>query len=308
MSGAAAVDGAARGGRPRRHQRLRTLDFSRPTKFSNDQQRRITRAMETFCQTASTRLSSELRWPLELEILSTSQLTWAAAHSRLASESVPVLVEVDPIGTRMLLSVEQSFVLVCLEALLGGAPERPARDRRMTEIDWSLTARLLGSIIGQLSAVWEEIGGITLRPGEIDPTDAGHVASVSEPTFSMVLECRINQQSFTLTLLVPWIAVEPVANQLSGREPTRRPDGVDHTAPMRGAMSRVKVTLRAEVAAIHLTAEEILALRPGDVVRLGARAEDGVGVFAENTPLARAVPGAAGPRRAVQIRSKLAAR
>jgi flagellar motor switch protein FliM len=294
---------ATRPGRARRNQRLRTLDFTRPTKFSNDQQRRISRAMETFCQTASTRLSSELRWPLELEILSTSQLTWAAAHSRLAPASVPVLVEVEPVSTRMLLSVEQSFVLVCLEALLGGAPERPDRDRRLSEIDWSLTARLLDSIISSMSQVWEEIGGITLRRGEIDPTDASHVASVSEPTFSMTLECRINQQSFTLTLLVPWIAVEPVANQLSGREPARRRDGTDHRGPMRVAMSRVRVALRAEVAAVHMSAEEILALKPGSVVRLGGRAEDGITLYAENTRLAGAVPGAAGPRRAVQIQA-----
>ena len=292
--GATAAD--RRATRPRRHQRLRTLDFTRPTKFSNDQQRRISRAMETFCQTASTRLSSELRWPLELEILNTSQLTWAAAHNRLAPGSVPVLVEVDPIATRMLLCVEQSFVLVCLEALLGGAPERPPRDRRLSEIDWSLTSRLLGSIIGTLSPVWEEIGGIRLRAGDIDPTDASQIASVSEPTFSMVLECRINQQSFTLTLLVPWISVEPVANQLSGREPARRLDGADHNAPMRAAMSRVRVALRAEVAAVHMSVDEILALKPGSVVKLGGRAEDGVALFAENTPVALASPGASGAR------------
>lgn len=292
---------ASRPGRSRRHQRLRTLDFTRPTKFSNDQQRRISRAMETFCQTASTRLSSELRWPLELEILSTSQLTWAAAHSRLAAESVPVLVEVEPASTRMLLSVEQSFVLVCLEALLGGSPERPERDRRLSEIDWSLTARLLDSIISSLSQVWEEIGGITLRRGEIDPTDASHIASVSEPTFSMTLECRINQQSFTLTLLVPWIAVEPVASQLSGREPARRPDGIDHRGPMRSAMSRVKVTLRAEVAAVDLEVQDILSLAPGSIIEFGVPASDGVVLFAENVKLARAQPGSHGPRRAVQI-------
>ena len=74
---------------------------------------------------------------------------------------------------------------------------------------------------------------------------------------------------------------------------------------MRAAMSKVRVTLRAEVAAVHMTAEEILALVPGDVVRLGGRAENGVTVYAENTPLAIAGPGASGPRRAVQIRAKV---
>jgi flagellar motor switch protein FliM len=282
---------------------MRTLDFTRPTKFSNDQQRRIVRGMETFCQTAGTRLSSELRWPLELEVLSTAQFTWAAAHSQLTADAVPVIIEVDPIQTRMLLCVEHAFVLVCLESLLGGTPERPPSDRRLSEIDWSLTTRLVSSIVGSLSQVWQEIGGLTLRAGEIDPTDAGQVASVSEPTFAMTLECRINHQSFTLTLLVPWIAVEPVANQLSGREPARRGDLADHTAPMQRAMSPVNVTLRAEVASLQMSADEILALHPGSVIKLGASAEAGVTLFAENTRVALALPGASGARRAAQIRS-----
>ena len=288
----------------RRAHRLRTLDFTRPTKFSNDQQRRIERAMETFCQTAGTRLSSELRWPTELELLSTTQQTWAGAQNQLTPDALPVLIEVAPLGTRMLLCVEHALVLVCLQALLGGVPERPSRERRLSEIDWALTARLLDSIVGSLSGVWEEIGGIALRAGEIDPTDAAQVASVSEPTFSIVLECRFNQESYTLTLLVPWIAVEPVAGQLSGRETARHTDEPDRDAtPTARAMSNVRVTLRAEVASVQMSVEEILALGPGSVIALGAPARDGVTLFAENTPLAAAHPGASGTRRAVQVRT-----
>src|SRR5688572_7061151 len=71
------ADGAA-GRRPRW---LRTVDVSRPTKFTTDQERRITRAVEAFCRSASTRLSAE-RVPLELELLDCSQHTWtnASAH------------------------------------------------------------------------------------------------------------------------------------------------------------------------------------------------------------------------------------
>src|SRR5947209_4143585 len=114
---------------PRRTHRLRTVDFSRPTKFSSDQQRRISRATETFCQTANTRLSSELRVPLEFEVLNTVQLTWAAAQNQLPPHSLSVLLEVEPIGTRMLLTAEQSFVLAGIEALLGGSPDRPLKQR-----------------------------------------------------------------------------------------------------------------------------------------------------------------------------------
>lgn len=307
---AALVDAAKQGQLPeaggaqkkatRRGHRLRTVDFSRPTKFNADHSRRITRAIETFCQTANTRLSTELRVPVELDLLNTVQLTWAAAQAQLPPHSLSVMLDIAPIGTRMLLTAEQSFVLAGLEALLGGSPDRTPKERRLSEIDWSLTRRLFDSIIHQLSLVWHELGGVTISAGEIDPHDAGQVASVSEPTFTVLLECRIAKQSFALAMLIPWISIEPVQDAISGRDPSHDHE-VLSASPMHRAMSDVPVTLRAEVASIDLEVSEILSLVPGSIVKFGAPADDGVMLYAENVRLARAQPGSHGPHRAVQI-------
>ena len=307
---AALVDAAKQGQLPdpavaqksqRRGHRLRTVDFNRPTKFSADQQRRITRATETFCQTANTRLSTELRFPVELEVLNTSQLTWSAAQTQLPSNSLSVLLEVEPIDTRMVLTAEQPFVLACLECLLGGSPEGPPRERRLSEIDWSLTRRLFDSMINPLSLVWHELGGVTLRAREIDPHDASQVASVSEPTFTVLVECRIAKQSFALGLLIPWAAIEPVVETISGLHDGRHREEEAKASPMQKAMSSVPVRLRAEVASVELQVRDILSLAPGSVIKFGVPADDGVMLFAENVKLARAQPGSHGPRRAVQI-------
>ena len=103
---AALVD-AAREGRlpeetatPQRRRRMRAVDFTRPTKFTADQERRLKRSLEAFSRTASTRLSAELRVPLELEVINASQLTWANAHAQVLSKSISAITEVQPIGTR----------------------------------------------------------------------------------------------------------------------------------------------------------------------------------------------------------------
>jgi flagellar motor switch protein FliM len=210
------------------------------------------------------------------------------------------MLEVAPIGTRMLLTAEQSFVLACLECLLGGSPERQPRERRLSEIDWSLTRRLFDSIIYQLSLVWHELAGVTLSAGEIDPHDASGVASVSEPTFTTLIECRINKQSFALGLLIPWIAIEPLVEKISGEDHKDHPHAAQ-PSPMQQAMWAVPVTLRAEVAAVDLVVQDILSLVPGSVIEFASTADDGVILFAENVQLARAQPGSNGPRRAVQI-------
>ena len=63
----------------RRGRRLRSVDFARPTKFTSEHERRIVRALDAFCTTAATRLSAELRVPLELEVIDTTQLPWSSA-------------------------------------------------------------------------------------------------------------------------------------------------------------------------------------------------------------------------------------
>lgn len=306
---AALVDAAKQGQLPdeaaqpkvqRRGRRLRTVDFSRPTKFSADLQRRITRATETFCQTAITPLASELRQAVELEVLNTMQLTWAAAQTQLPAHSLSVALQVEPIGTQMVLTAEHTFVLTALECLLGGAPDRPMKERRLSEIDWSLTRRLFESLVHTLSLVWHEMGGVTLSIGDIGPHDTVQVASVSEPTFTILIECRIAKQSFAFGLLIPWVAIAPVEATISGREA----DGVAeraHASPMQKALSTVAVSLRAEVASVEMEVSDILALTPGAIIKFPARADDGVMLFAENVKLARAQPGAFGARRAVQI-------
>lgn len=287
----------------RRTPRLRTVDFSRPTKFTSDHQRRIARAIETFCQTAVTRLSAELRWPMEMEAINTMQLTWSAAQSQLPPGVLSTTLEVKPINTRMMLTVEQSFVLMGLECLLGGSPARPPRERRFSEIDWALTRRLLDSIVHQLSTVWQDLGGVTLSAGEIEVHhDGSQVASVSEPTYVVVIEVRINKQSSALELLIPWVAIEPVAQRIAGKERRRRESDPDEAPVVEAALAAAPITLRAEVAAADLAVEEILALKPGSIITLGGKAEDGVGVYAENVLLARAQPGFNGRRRALQIR------
>ncbi len=286
---------------PRRASRLRTVDFSRPTKFTSDHQRRIARAIDTFCVTAATRLTAELRTSVELEAINTAQVTWSAAQAQLPAHSLAVTLAVEPIGTRMLLTAEQSFVLIGIECLLGGMPDRLPKERRFSEIDWSLSRRLVESLVGQLSLVWHDLGGLRFTVDEIDQhNDASTIASVSEPTFVVMIEARMNRQSAALALLIPWSAIDPVADHIAGREPATESESLD--SAMARAIATVPVTIRAEVAAIELPVQEILSLEPGDLIRLGAPAESGISLFAENTRLGRAEPGCNGARRAVQVR------
>ena len=309
---AALVD-AAREGRlpeeapqPQRRRSMRAVDFTRPTKFTSEQERRLKRSLEAFCRTASTRLSAELRVPIELEVINSTQLTWSNAHAQVVPGSITSLVEVQPIGTRMMLSCEQGLVLAAIELLLGGSELGDLRERRLTDIDFALARHFCDRMCAQLSVIWTDLAQLELAVVGIEThMETAQMVPVSEPTLSFTMEARLGGQSSTVALLLPWGAIAPVSDRFSSRDDA--PDrGADEIERVRRAVGHVEMTVRAEVASIELPIEQVLALQPGDVLSLGAPAEAGVTLFADKVPVHRAKPGRSGSRRAVQVIERIA--
>src|SRR5690348_10884152 len=284
---AALVD-AAREGRlpeekpaPQRRRRMRAVDFTRPTKFTAEQTRRLHRTLDAFCRTASTRLSAELRVPLEMEVLTSTQLTWANAHGAVPSNSTAAIFNVEPIGTRMLLSTESTLLLGAIELLLGGSIDGGVKDRRMTDIDQALGRHFFERLLAQLTLIWTDVAGLSLKLETVDQhLETAQMVSVSEPTLSLMMEARLAGLSATMALLIPWSAIAPVADQFGSREELKGPRSEDEKSSVRQAVGTVEMMVRAEVASVMLPIESVLALKEGDLLRLNAPAAGGITLYA----------------------------
>ncbi len=289
---------------------IRTVDFSQPTKFTAEMRRRILRALGSFCEAFALKLSTELRAPVELAVAESNQLTWAAAKARLSANTIAVELPVQPIKAQMLLCVEPPLLLQALECLLGGHPSQAASERRFSEVDWALTRRLLQSLIAQLGPAWRDLGGLELSLGEVDlEGDAGVLVPIGEPTFVVNLESRIDALPSSMSLLIPWSAIGPVADEIlgGGAGGLRYLDTDSREArAMRRGLATAHVCLRAEVGAREMPVERVLALTPGALLALQDRAEEGVRLYAEGVPLGRGRPGLRGTRRAVKLTEAIA--
>jgi flagellar motor switch protein FliM len=285
-----------------RARRIRTLDFSQPTKFTAEFRRRIVRTLGPFCEAVAIRLSTELRAPVELRVGDSSQLTWSAAKAALGAPSVSVALSVRPIDRQMLLDIELPIVLQALECLLGGSAAQAPAERRLSEIDWALARGLLDSIVTQLALAWRDLGGLELVPGEVDlDGDGGVLAPIGEPTFALTLDCRIDGLRSSMSLLIPWSAIEPVAGQLLREESPQGPADPHEGHAVHRGLAGAEVLLRAEIGSVLMPVQRMLALRPGALLALADRAEDGVLLCAEGVPLGRGRPGLRGARRAIKL-------
>ena len=113
----------------RRGQRMRTVDFSRPDQVhhrppATDRpgDRRV------LPDGGDPAVGASCVAPIELETINTTQadLVGSTGTARRQGSLRRRRSTSQPLGTRMLMTVEQPFVLMCLDALLGGSPDRAA--------------------------------------------------------------------------------------------------------------------------------------------------------------------------------------
>jgi flagellar motor switch protein FliM len=285
-----------------RRRRVRKIDFTRPSKFTTDQQRRLERAHDNFCRSVSTRLAAELRTAISIELIDTAQLTWANALEEVPRRSVSGIVEIAPIDGRIVLTAELTLLLALLERLLGGqALDRPA-ERHLTDVDRALTQRIFQTLLDELSISFNDFAD--LRFGLVDietERPPAQLAPLSEPSLAMTFEVKLGRTSSTMVMLIPHRAIEPVlrAPEIVAADTAM---AVGAAAAVSEAMADVVVQLRAEVGSTDMPLERVLGLRPGDVLRLDGAAEEGaVTLFADGVGLQRCKLGRNGRRRAVGV-------
>ncbi|MEA2150894.1 MAG: flagellar motor switch protein FliM [Solirubrobacteraceae bacterium] len=285
-----------------RRRRVRKIDFTRPSKFTTDQKRRLERAHDSFCRSVSTRLSAELRTAISIELIDTAQLTWANALDEVPKRSVSGIVDVAPLDGRILLTAELTLLLGLLDRLLGGPGVDHPVQRTLTDVDRALTRRIFQTLLDELTISFTDVAELSFGLVDLETERApAQLAPLSEPTLAMTFEVKLGRASSTMVLLIPHRAVEPVL-----RAPPVTAGAAEITAgtaaAVGDALGEVVVQLRAEVGSVDMTLERVLALRPGDVLRLDGSAEEGaVTLYADAVALQRCKLGRNGRHRAVGV-------
>lgn len=290
----------------RRARRIREIDFSRPSKFTQDQQKRIERAHEAYCRTVTNQLSADLRMPVELEVINVAQHVWSSALEEVPVPSVFAIIGTRQQSTRILLSIELHALLLMIVRQLGGSMgEKSTGQRDLTEIELVLTRRILGTLIGELSLVWNDLLGTELDLMALETSLAAvQLVPPSDPALVITIEARFKDVSSTISLLLPHRSIAGSLETLSSglyRDSDNGEPDLAAAETMRTSLGEVDVEIRAEVAAVELPIEDVLALQPGDLLRFKAPAANGVMLYADQVAIHRARPGRSENSRAVSV-------
>jgi flagellar motor switch protein FliM len=289
----------ARTGRP---PAIRVVDFRRTVKFKSEHQDRLKRAAETFCRVAATRVTSELRTMASLELMQVEQGMWSRVHAELAPTSLCAVLAPEDGRPPLIMAVEQPLVLEAVDRLLGGDGRSDIVDRALTDVDRLISRRFFSTLAYCLGQAWKELCGEDLDLQRIMSYEqVADVCAIEEPTLVLTLEVKLDRVSTVTAILVPFNAISALLARIRSAPAPDTSSG----AALAASLGDIDIDLRAEVGAADLTADEVLALKPGDVIALKTHAKGGVQLYADNVGLATARPGRNGRRRAVQVDSTL---
>jgi len=289
---------------PTRHPRVREIDFRRPSKFNREQVRRIEVAYETFCQQASSRLSAELRTEFQLGVRGTDQLPFGVVMAEeVPRHALVSMLKVEPLGTEVALVLDLPFALALVARLLGGHGSPQGQPTGLTDVELSVARRAVTSIVEGMSATWNDVAEVTLELGghALSPMSV-QIVSPSEPTLLLNLSAQVDGVKSIMTLVIPHASVERIMPKLEQGHYGPATVDDESAGAMHEAVGDVDLEIRAEVGAVELPLDQVLAMKPGDVVRLRRPASKGVVLYAGDVAAHIGDAGRNGNLRAVQIR------
>ncbi|MBM2617368.1 flagellar motor switch protein FliM [Actinoplanes sp. LDG1-06] len=278
-------------------------DFRKPIKLSREHIRTLQIAFETYARSCGTLLTTRLRAVSNVTLASIEQLNYDEYVAALNNPTVIAVVVLDPLPGSALMEIATSASMTAIDHMLGGPggaqPERP-----LTEVEMPLLRGLLERMLGELRYGFETLVDMSPKLKEIEynaqflrahqPGDACVIAS---------FDMKIGAEETMHTICLPFNTILPVLSRtetvvLSDAERAAKDLAMRN---LTAGLSSAPLDVAVRFQPIRMRTDDIVDLRPGDVVPLGHPTSQPLEVTVNETVFAHAVPGNQGARLACLV-------
>jgi flagellar motor switch protein FliM len=236
-------------------------------------------------------------------LASIEQLNYDEYVSALTNPTVLATVSIDPLPGTVLLEMSSAVAMTAIDHMLGG-PGGPQPERPLTEVEMPLLRGLLERMLGELRYGFENLVDISPKLREIEynaqflrahqPGDAVVVAS---------FDMKIGSQECLASVCLPFNTILPVLEkqELIELTPAERLVRDNAFRSLTAGLSAAPIDVAVRFQPIRMRTDDIVDLRPGDVVPLGHATSRPLEVTVNETVFAHAVPGNQGARLACLV-------
>ena len=280
-----------------------TYDFRKPIKLSRDHVRTLQIAFETYARSCGTLFTTRLRVVSSVSLVSIEQLNYDEYVASLANPTVIAVVAIDPLPGTVLMEMASSTVMNAIDHMLGG-PGGPQPERPLTEVEMPLLRGLLERMLGELRYGFETL--VDIHPKLKDIEYNAQFLRAHQPGDAVVIatfEMKVGTEECAATLCLPFNTILPVLEKQEMIELTPAERMVRDTSlrNLTAGLSAAPIDVAVRFQPMRMRTDDIVDLRPGDVVPLGHPTSVPLEVTVNETVFAHAVPGNQGARLACLV-------
>jgi flagellar motor switch protein FliM len=215
------------------------------------------------------------------------------------------LLTIDPLAGAGILQLPLDIAMAAIDRLLGGTGEGEQPSRALTDIEAVLMRELVQRVLKELDYSFESLVRTTTSIVQLESNPQfAQVAAASDMVVVATYDVRIGSKESTASLCIPFAALAPILEHVSGNALFADRKGADPEESARAVAARltgVPVDVSVRFDAVTLTSTEILDLQLGDVLPLRHPVSSPLSVVAAGRTCAAAVPGSKGRRLAFMI-------
>lgn len=283
--------------------KIKVYDFKRPDKFSKDQLRAIQMIHESFARQLTTSLSTLIRSMVSAEVVSVDQLAYEEFINSVASPTVIGILEMYPFNGNSLIDMNPGLVFSIIDRMLGGKGEYTGKPRELTDIEKTVTERVIMRMLELLEESWSTVVDVRFRFESMESNPFFvQICPPRDMVLLVLVKLTVGEMEGLISLCVPHFLMEPIMDKLSSQQwfaSSGRKDEVNAKDYLSKNLRNVKLPVAFELGHTILSLADVYGLQEGDVVKLDEKFEDPILIRIGNQVRFKAKPG--------KIENKLAA-
>ena len=254
-------------------------NFRRPDKFSKEHLRALQDVHREFSRQLSLVLTAYLRMRIEIEVVSTDQLTYDEFIRSMPSPMTIGIFELNPLPGQILLGISFEILSCIVDRMLGGLGLSEYKQRELTDIEEALAKKVIERIVKNLESSWSNIIPVQVNVVGLDNNyQMVQVASTGEIVALITFEIQVAGKYFGLmSLCFPYPVLETVLANLSTQH-IFQTKGIIATTEERQKMIQKLNTSNVDLSVIlgttDILLEEFLDLKEGDIIKLDTKTTD----------------------------------
>ena len=291
--------------------KIAEYNFRRPNLITKDQLRNFQAIHENFAREMASSLALFLRSQVEFNLVSTEQQLYSEFISSLANISHCVVFSAEPLPGAAVIEVNLSLVFGIVDMLLGGKGDVETEIRVPTEIEIAILNPFVDRIIEKLEVSWKTLMDVTLKKERFESApEYVQAAPTDAPVVVLAFDAKIGLANGIINICYPLPMIQQVNDYLSeaaGKMDSyygKKADG-ETRAQVMDALFKVPIPLSVELGSAKIRGRDLLSLKPGDVIMLGAEVSDPVQLAISGRPVFYGRPGRIRDRLYVRLGERL---